>query len=135
MIRINKPVKHTYRKKSSYIKTSKKQILMKKHDQQKKARPKTRKTHTPPGKTTRVYKKTSVEKIRRTKKMKYKTKIKTGLTIMTIAIVLGVISFITKPEPLWDISQLIFVIGLIITNLAYQARIRQYQTKYGDIGD
>ena len=67
--------------------------------------------------------------------MKYKTKIKTGLTIMTIAIVLGVISFITKPEPLWSISQLIFVIGLIITNLAYQAKIRQYQTKYGDIGD
>lgn len=67
--------------------------------------------------------------------MKYKTKIKTGLTIMTIAIILGVISFITNPEPLWNISQLIFLIGLIITNLAYQARIRQYQTKYGDIGD
>lgn len=67
--------------------------------------------------------------------MKYKTKIKTGLTIMTIGIILGILSFITKPEPLWDIGQLIFLIGLIITNLAYQARIRQYQTRYGDIGD
>ena len=67
--------------------------------------------------------------------MKYKTKIKTGLTIMTIAIILGVISFITKPEPLWSISQLIFVIGLIITNLASQSKIRQYQARYGDIGD
>ena len=67
--------------------------------------------------------------------MKYKTKIKTGLTIMTIAIILGVFSFITKPEPIWSISQLIFLIGLIITNLAYQARIRQYQARYGEIGD
>lgn len=67
--------------------------------------------------------------------MKYKTKIQTGLTIMTIAIILGAVSFITKPEPIWSISQLIFLIGLIITNLAYQAKIRQYQTRYGDIGD
>ena len=67
--------------------------------------------------------------------MKYKTKIKTGITIMTIAIILEIISLITKPEPLWSIGQLTFLIGLIIINLTCQAKIRQYQTKYGDIGD
>lgn len=65
--------------------------------------------------------------------MKTKTQRKIGLAIMTIGLIVGVYALIISLSELYDVSILIFLIGIIINDWAVYRLLGLYESSYGKI--
>ena len=65
--------------------------------------------------------------------MKYKTQQKIGIGIMIIAIIIEIYNLLFIQMEYWDLGVLMFLIGIIINDLAISKQIKKYETKYGEI--
>ena len=64
--------------------------------------------------------------------MKYKTKQKIGLLIMCIGVMVEILALITDIK-YWDCATLIFLIGVVISDLSAHQYLKKYTSKYGDL--
>ena len=65
--------------------------------------------------------------------MKTKTQRKIGLAIMTIGLIVGVYALIISLSELYDVSILIFLIGIIINDWGVYRLLCFYESSYGKI--
>ena len=65
--------------------------------------------------------------------MKYKTQQKIGIGIMIIAIIIEIYSLLFIQMEYWDLGVLMFLIGIIVNDLAINKQIKKYEAKYGEI--
>lgn len=65
--------------------------------------------------------------------MKTKNKIRISITIMIIAIMLGIYSIIISQTDIYNISVLIFLIGITISGITTNQLLKKYRKAYGDI--
>lgn len=65
--------------------------------------------------------------------MKTKTQRKIGLTIMSIGLIIGIYAIIATLNELYDISILIFLIGIVINDWGVYRLLGFYESKYGKI--
>lgn len=65
--------------------------------------------------------------------MKTKTQRKIGLAIMTIGLIVGVYASIVSLSELYDVSILIFLIGIIINDWGVYRLLDSYESTYGKI--
>ena len=65
--------------------------------------------------------------------MKYKTHQKIGIGIMIIAIIIEIYNLLFIQMEYWDLGVLMFLIGIIINDLAISKQIKKYEAKYGEI--
>lgn len=65
--------------------------------------------------------------------MKYKTQQKIGIGIMIIAIIIEIYNLLFIQMEYWDLGVLMFLIGIIINDLAISKQIKKYEAKYGEI--
>ena len=63
--------------------------------------------------------------------MKYDTKQAIGLSMMIWGIILEIIVLLFKIR-YWDFASLIFLIGLIISDLSAHHYLKKYRKRYGD---
>lgn len=64
--------------------------------------------------------------------MKYDTKQAIGLNMMILGIILEIIVLIFDIR-YWDFASLIFLIGLIISDLSAHHYLKKYRKRYGDL--
>lgn len=65
--------------------------------------------------------------------MKIKTQRKIGLGIMTIGLIIGIYALIITFNELYDVSILIFLIGIIINDWGVYRLLSFYESTYGEI--
>lgn len=65
--------------------------------------------------------------------MKIKTQRIIGIAIMTMGIIIGLYGLIVAMSELYDVSMLIFLIGVIINDWGVYKLLGRYEEKYGDI--
>ena len=64
--------------------------------------------------------------------MKYDTKQAIGLSIMIWGIILEIIVLLFNIR-YWDFASLIFLIGLVISDLSAHQYLKKYRKRYGDL--
>lgn len=64
--------------------------------------------------------------------MKYDTKQSIGLNMMILGIILEIIVLLFDIR-YWDFASLIFLIGLIISDLSALQYLKKYRKRYGDL--
>lgn len=64
--------------------------------------------------------------------MKYDTKQAIGLSMMIWGVILGIIVLLFNIR-YWDFASLIFLIGLIISDLSAHQYLKKYRKRYGDL--
>lgn len=65
--------------------------------------------------------------------MHAKQKIRISVTIMAIGVMLSIYSIITSQTDLYNVSVLIFLIGITISNIVTCRLLKEYQQRYGSI--
>lgn len=65
--------------------------------------------------------------------MKTKTQREIGLAIMSIGLIIGIYAVITALSELYDISILIFLIGIVINDWGVYRLLGFYESTYGKI--
>lgn len=58
-----------------------------------------------------------------------------GLIIMSIGLIIGIYAIIVSFGALYDMSILIFLIGIIINDLGIYKLLRIYESRYGHINE
>ena len=64
--------------------------------------------------------------------MKYDTKQSIGLNMMILGIILEIIVLLFDIR-YWDFASLIFLIGLVISDLSAHQYLKKYRKRYGDL--
>lgn len=64
--------------------------------------------------------------------MKYDSKQVIGLSMMIWGVILGIIVLLFNIR-YWDFASLIFLIGLIISDLSAHQYLKKYRKRYGDL--
>lgn len=64
--------------------------------------------------------------------MRYMTKQYIGITIMVIGVVVEILSLVFDIK-YWDCATLIFLIGIVISDLSAHQYLKKYRRKYGEL--
>lgn len=64
--------------------------------------------------------------------MKYMTKQYIGISIMIIGVIVEILSLVLDIK-YWDCATLIFLIGIVISDLSAHQYLKKYRRKYGDL--
>lgn len=64
--------------------------------------------------------------------MKYMTKQHIGISIMIIGVIVEILSLVLDIK-YWDCATLIFLIGIVISDLSAHQYLKKYRRKYGDL--
>lgn len=64
--------------------------------------------------------------------MKYVSKQIIGLSLMILGIIVEILALIFNTE-YWDCANLIFLIGLVISDLSAHQYLKKYKRRYGDL--
>lgn len=64
--------------------------------------------------------------------MKYDSKQVIGLSMMIWGVILGIIVLLFNIR-YWDFASLIFLIGLVISDLSAHQYLKKYRKRYGDL--
>lgn len=65
--------------------------------------------------------------------MRIQEKIRISVIIMAIGVILSLYSIVTSQTDLYNMSVLIFLIGITICNISTNQLIKKYRAAYGDI--
>ena len=65
--------------------------------------------------------------------MRIQEKIHISVIIMAIGVILSLYSIVTSQTDLYNMSVLIFLIGITICNISTNQLIKKYRAAYGDI--
>ena len=65
--------------------------------------------------------------------MRIQEKIRISVIIMLIGVILSLYSIVTSQTDLYNMSVLIFLIGITICNISTNQLIKKYRAAYGDI--
>ena len=64
--------------------------------------------------------------------IKYKSKQKIGLFLMILGILVEIFALIDNIE-YWNLATLLFLIGLVISDLSAHQYLRKFKKRYGDL--